>query len=239
MKNYKSYGKKAIQAYPAVSKRVSVYGPAVKQLASDVMYLKGLINTEPMTFTFQSANNYDYTGTVLSCCDLVQGDQAGNRTGNRVLPRYFSLKLHINQGINAAYVNHCTHRIIIFRWWGEAAHGGVIVPAEILQTTGSQFAPVSHLNVQATGPKGDRTRCIEVLRNDEFTLDQVSGTCKDIAYNITMNSGGKKYKEHIEFPGNTTTQPSSGGIFVLLINDNATAGQQSYVLESRLTFYDN
>jgi len=232
--------KYAVKRYPAFRKRYKVYMPAGKQLYKDVMYLKGLINSEPMGYVKQDANNFDYNGTVISCCDVPLGDNDGYRTGNRVLPRYFSIHMHINQSVTAGSATHCTHRLIIFRYWGEATSGASpsVTAGEVLTTTGSGYAPLSHLNQHNVGARGDRQRRIEVLRNEQFTLDQVSNTCKDITYNIKMN-GKKKVKEHIEWYSGSTTQPISGGIYVLLINDNATGTQQSYTLESRLVFYDN
>lgn len=243
MVNYSRAVRQVAKRYPAVRRRYKVYAPAVKQLASDVMYLKGLINSEPMFHTFSSANNFDYNGTLLSLSDIPNGDLAYQRTGNRVLPRFVTVHMHINQGINAAYATHVTHRVILCRLWSESSSSApTAVPSDVLNSTqiGTQFAPLAFLTPNNTGPRGDRNRRIEVLHSECFTLDQVGDTSRTITWNVEVNKGNQK-KEHIEFFDNTTAQPISGGFYLLVINDQAVANatQQSYTVMSKITFYDN
>jgi len=222
------------------TKRYGVYAPAVKQLASDVMYLKGVINSEPHLHITQSSGNFDYSGTVISCCDIPLGDTDVSRTGNRVLPRYFSLHMQIRQDVTTT-TKHATHRVIVFRYWGEVTSSASpnVTANEVLSTTGNTFAPLSHLNQRNVGPKGDRQRRIEILRNEQFSLDQVGVTFKDIVYNIEMNGKSKAQKEHMEWYGTATAQPISGGIYVLVINDNNVSTDQTYKFEAKITYYDN
>lgn len=234
------YGRMAAKRYPAVRKRYNVYAPAVKQLASDVMYLKGLVNAEPKSHVVNTSGNHDYNGTVYSLCGIAQGDGSNNRDGNRILPRYLSLYIHVNQIAATAGHSRTTHRMIIFRYWGENPNATPSVTAtDVLSVTGTQYSPVSHLNDKITGPRGDRTRRIEILRNEFFTLDTVSNTSKDFQYNIEMNGKSKNNKEHIEFRSSVFEDPISGGVYILYTNDNATATDQGIWIGSRLTFYDN
>lgn len=236
--------KYAVKKYPAVRRRYKVYYPAIRQLGKDVMYLKGLINSEPKFHPVTSSNNFNYAGTVLSLCDIPQGDDGASRDGNRVLPRYFSVNVHINKAIDSGYAggtttNHTTVRMIIFRWWGEAvgAAGTSPTPAEILGTVSDQYAPLRHLSSKITGSKGDRCRRIEVHRNEMFTLDQISKTSMDFSFNIKLN-GGKKPKEHMEYNSSATAPPTDGGFFILFISD-VLGTDVSYYLESKVVFYDN
>lgn len=238
------YAKTAMRKYPAIRKRARVYVPAVRQLASDVMYLKGLINSEPKYHLVATSNNFNYAGTVVSLCDIPEGDGEANRDGNRVLPRYFTVNVHINKAIDAGYLggtttNHTTVRMIIFRWWGEAVGGAGATPtaSEILGIVSDQYAPLRHLSSKITGSKGDRSRRIEVHRNELFTLDQRSITSKDFSYNITLN-GGNKPKEHMEFGTSATNPPTDGGFFILFISD-VLGTDVSYYLSSKVVFYDN
>lgn len=239
MRNYKKFAKRN---YPAVVKRVNVYAPAVKQLANDVLYLKGLINSEPKSFNLTSSNNINYNGVVVSLCDIPQGDLASTRDGNRILPRYLNLKFHINRAVSGATATHTTMRFIIFRWWGESpnALGVAPTPSDILHSTlvGTQYAPLAQLNGEITGAKGDRARRIEVHRNGQITLDSVSKTSMDEEFNITLN-GGNAPKEHMEYQSATTAPPTSGGFYILFINDNAVSTDSAYYLSSRITYYDN
>lgn len=234
---YTRYAKKA---YPGIKRRANVYVPAVRQLASDVMYLKGLINSEPKLHGVNASNNFDLNGLIISLCDVPTGDTGINRDGNRILPRYLNIKFHVNRNLSTPTNAHTTVRYIIFRWWGESPNAAGIapVPGDVLSIVGSPYAPMSQLNSSVTGSKGDRNRRIEVHRSGMFTLDSVSKTSFDEEFNITLN-GGNKPKEHIEFYDSTTNPPTSGGFFIMFINDNLTSVDAAFYLTSRLTFYDN
>lgn len=234
------YAKYAAQKYPAVRKRARVYVPAVRQLASDVMYLKGLINSEPHSHYVNSSGNFDWNGTIVSLCNIPQGDASYNRTGDRILPKYMSINCHINK--DTAGNMHTTVKYVIFRWWGESpnAVGVAPVPADILALgVGTAYAPLSYLQSSITGQKGDRNRRIEVHRTGSVTFDKVSRTCQDIKEVIKLNGKQSKIKEHIEFYDGTTNPPVSGGFFILFIQDTVTAADVSYTMSSHLTFYDN
>jgi len=235
----KKYTKAAYSKYPAVRRRAKVYVPAMRQLASDIMYVKSLINSEPKYHIVRSQFNYAWDGTVVSLSDIPQGDGSTNRDGDRVLPRYLSFRAHINTDV--AGLMHKTVRIIIFRWWGESPNVAGVAPvaSDIVDSTLSVYAPLSHLDPTITGPKGDRQRRIEVHLSKQFTFDNVGTTFVDFVENIEINGKNSSNKEHMEFYDNTTNPPTSGGFFVMCISDNATATNQNITLESKLTYYDN
>lgn len=205
------------------------------QLARDVMYLKTLINSEPHNWYTNQANNFNYNGIVVSLCNVTQGDAEVDRTGNRILPRYMNVKWQVTSGT----VNNMV-RVILFRYWGEAtsAAPGVTV-AEVLRTTalGTVQAPLAHLNEDNTGPKGDRARRIEVHRNELINLDEVERRCYVCDWDVEVNGMYVNKKEHIEYRSGATEEPISGGFYMLFIGASAT--NDSYQLESKLTFYDN
>lgn len=236
------YGKMAIKKYPAARKRYRVYAPAVKQLASDVMYLKGLINSEPKFHVTQSGNNVDWNGAVVSLCDIPTGDTSTNRDGDRILPRYFSINMHCGRASGATSA-HLTARVIIFRSWIEnpSTIAPVVTPSEVLTgaSLGTLYAPITHLNANMTGSRGDRNRRIEVLRNELIQFTANDNPSQTLHYNIEMNGKNKQKKEHIEYNTAGTIQPTSGGLFILFVTDNVTSGEFYYQLESKLTFYDN
>lgn len=223
---------KKYYARPAPS-RWSVYGGAGKQLVKDVMYLKTLINSEPHNHYVSSANNFSYNGIIVSLSDVVQGDTSNHRSGNRVLPRWANVRWWVNAGTAGQFV-----RVILFRYWGESTSAAPSVTvAEVLKTVGNQFAPLSHLNDDNTGPKGDRARRIEVLRSELFTIDSVERNTMCGSWDVEMNGMGVSKKEHMEWRSSTTEDPTSGGVYALFITNTAT--NASYALESKLTFYDN
>jgi len=129
-------------------------------------------------------------------------------------------------------------RVMLFRYWGESpATAPNVTVAEIMQNSGTQFAPLSHLNTDITGQKGDRNRRIEVLRNEVVNLDQVERRSYTCEWDVQMNGMGTEPKEHIEYRSATTEEPLSGGIYILFIGKSAT--NDAFTMVSKLTFYDN
>lgn len=214
--------------------RWSVYGSAGRQLARDVMYLKTLINSEPHNHYVQSANNYNYTGIIVSLSDVPVGDASTERTGNRLLPRY----LNVNWRVTWSGATTMA-RVILFRYWGEATDDAapVVTVDAVLRSSGTQYAPLTHLNDDNTGPRGDRDRRIEVLRNVLFDLDGVKQISEVCNWDVEVNGMNARKKEHIDYTNASTLQPISGGFYMLFIQNVVTNG--SYVLESKMTFYDN
>lgn len=213
--------------------RWDVYYGAGRQLAKDVMYLKTLINSEPHNWYQQSANNFNWNGIVVSLCDVPTGDSAADRTGNRVLPRYMNVNWRLSYAATSS-----TFRVILFRYWGEAtsAAPGVTVN-EVLRSSGTQFAPLTHLNEDNTGQKGDRNRRIEVLRSALINLDGVEKVSEVGTWDVEMNGMNVSKKEHMEWRSDVTEEPISGGVYMLFIGN--VVGNGGYQLESKLVFYDN
>jgi len=115
----------------------------------------------------------------------------------------------------------------------DPAVGNVIV------TTGSAQAPLSHLNDDITGSRGDRQRRIEVLRSEMFTLDPVGKTSMDYSYNIEMNGPTVQRKQHMKFASSSTATAISGGLYFLIVSDSATAAEIAWTINSKVVFYDN
>ena len=181
MVNYKRKATSAVSRYKPVAKRARVYYPAVRQLASDVMYVKSLINSEPKNHIVQSQANFTFAGAVVSLSSVPQGSDSFSRDGDRILPRYLSFRCHVN-GDNAGAM-HKTIRVVIFRWWGESANATGVSPSsqDILGSVSTPYAPLSHLNTEITGPRGDRQRRIEVHYSKQFTFDNVGTTFMDVS----------------------------------------------------------
>jgi len=229
---YKRKYKGTYPRRPAPS-RWNTYMGAGKQLASDVMYLKTLINSEPFYHFVPTSNNYNYNGNVISLCNIPSGDTGFSRTGNRILPRFLNIKWQVT----SATADNMA-RVMVFRYWGETPNSTPSVTAnEIIQNTGTQFAPLAHLNTDITGQKGDRNRRIEVLRNELVSLDFIERRSYVCEWDIQMNGMGVEPKEHIEFRNSDTAEPLSGGVYILFVGGFAT--NDAFKLDSKLTFYDN
>lgn len=224
-----------------ISKRAQVYGPAAAQLAKDVGYLMTLVNSEPLNNNVQVSGNYDFNGVIIPLSDIAQGDGQNARTGNRILPRYLSVKLGLTKTIAGSRL-YTFSRVIFFRSWIEnAATLGTLTPNEVLATVGTQFAPFSTLLESIMGPKGDRSRRIEVLRSELVYHDRTGKPGEVIEYNIEMNGQGVQNKSHIEYQTGSNV-PASGGIYCLFISDVDPAAfptEDAYYLQTRLTYHDN
>lgn len=229
--------------YNPLKKRVKVYGGAAVQLYKDVRYIKGLINSEPHNFTVDSANNFSSAGAIVSLCNIPQGDSVNTRTGNRILPRYLSLHVHMGGATALMAATSGTKvlmRMMLVRSWVDnATAAGNLTVAEVLQTTLSQFAPFSPLNDGIVGSKRDRNRRIEVLRSEIVAVDNTGSTqfSHVFNYNITMNGGNTK--EHIDYVSGSTGEPNSGGIYIIFIQDSLTSTYAQYTFTSKLNYYDN
>lgn len=219
--------------------RVQIYGRAGKQLYKDVMYLKTLINSEPHYHLLSTSGNIDNAGVVISLNDIPSGDSDINRTGTSVLPRWQSVNMHVNKKLTpVGTVDHETIRVILFRFWGEQASSApAVITSEILE---SATNPLSFLDDNITGSKGDRERRIEVVKSKLFTLDSVASTSRTFKYNIAINGPNKQVKEHLKFRSTVTENPVSGGFYLLFLSDNGTgANKSSYTVNAKVNFYDN
>lgn len=241
MARYTRYARKALRYskyIKPVASRARVYGPAALQLAKDVAYLGSLVNSELHYYTLSTSNNMDTATAPFSLDAIAQGDTSVTRTGNSILPRYLSLRLHINKKIDPTSVAHETFRVMLFRWWGSSANAyGTCTQSDVLSSTGN---PQSFLDQDITGKYDDFSRRIQVLRNEIFTLDNVSCTFKDFEWNIEINGSNTKKKKHSSYVDGTANNPSSGGFWILIMSDNASGIMKSaYYIDSKLSFYDN
>lgn len=225
-------------------------GVSIPRIVSDVKYLKGLINSEPQPWVTTNSNNVDWAGVLVSLSSVTQGDQEGQRTGDRILPRYLNLKGYAT-GAPPAIQNSVTYKVMLVRLWTEStssppsASVNDVLSANEISTA---FAPIGFLQQSNVGPRGDRQRRVEVLRSEVMTIcnnydtTAVAGGSSARCqwdWNVEVNGGEKK--EHIEFIDNNTAQPISGGFYFLIINDipAASANKPAFYIASKMTFYDN
>ncbi len=212
-------------------------GPKFARVNADIKYLKTVVNAEVHHHTVASANNFNSTGIVESLSKVVQGNGDVNRTGNSILPRFQSINVHVNKFIDVNAPEHETIRVIVFRYWGESTGDNpIVIINEILDSPD----PLSYLNDDNVGSRGDRERRIEVHKSKLFTLDKVASTSRTWKWNIQINGPNKKVKDHMKFNNNTTQDPLSGGFYILFISDNASAMNESaFGYNAKLNFYDN
>lgn len=232
--NYKKTAKKI-----AGNKRWKTYGKASGQLFHDVMYLKSVINSELHNIITFSSGNVDDNGKMISLANVPQDDSVNGRTGTSLLPRYLS----INATFEAGQADYSTFRLMIFRYWGESTDTAPSVQiTDILSTS----QPLSFLNDNNIGSRGDRERRIEVHKSKIVSLqnqDKGSNTTRVYKFNIEVNGPRKETKDHIKYRSGSTEQPVSGGFYILILSDTDSSDETSkkikYTINSKLNFYDN
>lgn len=213
--------------------RWTTYGNAGRQLARDVMYLKTLINSEPHHHYLGYSDNFNWNGLVVPLSIVPQGDTNASRTGDRILPRYLNVRWQV---ISATGNN--VIRVMLFRYWGETPSGAPAVQAnDIMRLLGAERAPLSHLNDDITGQKGDRNRRIEVLRNELLNVDLVDRRAVTGDWDVEVNGMRSGKKEHVEYRSSALEEPVSGGFYLLFVGHSETGDVVN--LESKMTFYDN
>lgn len=226
------------------------YGVSIPKIVRDVKYLKGLINSEPQPFVTTNSNNVDWAGIIVSLSSVPQGDQEGQRTGDRILPRYLNLKGYASCA-TPAILNCVTYKVMLVRLWTESTSAppnavvSDVLSANEISTT---FAPIGFLQQNNVGPRGDRQRRIEVLRSEILTCCNnfdstgvAGGPSGRIQWDWNVEVNGGERKEHIEYIDNNTAQPISGGFYFVIINDvpAASANKPAFYIASKMTFYDN
>lgn len=231
--------------YQRVGKRVmgkqrfNNYKRGGKQLYKDVMYLKTLINSEPHTFTVAGSDNFTSTGAVHSLNRVPAGDGDHARTGTSMLPRYQQVNICIKKPAtnDAGTITHECCRLILFRYWGESSSAAPsVAPSEILDS----LSPLSFLNDDNTGSKGDRERRIEILKSKVFNLNTNNKSQQNYKFNIQVNGPNQQEKQHIKYRASTTEDPISGGFYLLLISDNSSGTLLSALdYNAKLVYYDN
>lgn len=215
--------------------RVSYRNPAIGKLSADVKYLKTVVNAEMNYFIFATTNNIDSVGRIDSLNNIPVGDDHNNRTGTSILPRFQSVNLHVNKSLTGPA--HETIRVILFRYWGEeTSQAPNVTIGDVLQST----SPLSYLNDDNAGKKGDRERRIEIHKSKLFTLDNVATTSRTWKWNVQVNGPNKNIKDHMKYRANVLEGPISGGFYLLQISDNATgANKAAFGVNCKLNYYDN
>lgn len=227
------------------SQRNQYYSNAGIQLVKDVAYLASLVNSEPKYLTTVMNNNFNWSGLMYDLSTIVQGGGTNNRDGNSVLPRYLNLKFRIKKAVDlpvVSTIDSVTYRLVIFRYWGSNANNPAApIPGDVLTNINDQNAPMSFLDDDITGSKGDRQRRIEVLKSEMVTLD-INNNARDYDLNFQMNGPAVQNKQHLKFLSAATQTPISGGIYLLVISNTDGAIHPNEIAINglaKLVYYDN
>lgn len=198
-------------------KKYSVGEMAQKALAG-VWKLKGLVNSELYRKDFSYTGTIPDSGGVTHISAIAQGDGDGARTGNSIFVRSINWKGQVFRSTlgNAAQ----TVRVIVFMDTQQVTDSAPGV-TDVLQSA----TVYSHLNVNALGR-------FKILTNRLFCLSSTGDLVKPFQINLPM-------RHHVRYNGSASTDIQRGGLYVLVISDQATTNYPSLQSEIRVSYHDN
>lgn len=183
-------------------------------------YLKGMINTEKKHFdTDINAQTPTSSGTLLSICDIAQGDNIQERLGNSILCKSALVRLTttINATATATFV-----RVLVIRDKQQIADTDPALN-KVLDGSHGTYITAPH-NTDYVGR-------FETLYDRVHKVDDNSHIIKYTSIYCPIN-------KHIRFNGAASTDVQKNGLYLLLISSEAT---NAPTLDgfARISFYDN
>lgn len=196
----------------------------IAQVAKDVWYLKGLINSEKKYYdNAQLSNTISYNGLVYNLCAMAQGDGTQQRTGNSIFARSLSVRLTAIQR-GASTSNNMKVMIVLDK---NADVAAAPAASDILETTGSTNAPLSHLKFPEA-----RNR-FKILKVKQIVLNSTNRTQQ--CCNIYL-----KMRHHIKFTGTTAASLGKGQLYLVVISDTVAGTDDPAIrYQSRVMYHDN
>lgn len=201
--------------------RWKIYGRAGAQLASDVMKLKGLINTEFKTLDTYATSNPTTGGTFLLLNGITRGTDYNNRDGRSIRIKSYASNMRF---IANASASHTTVRVIVFV--DKQPNAG-------LPSTGSL------LDNSFGAPLTEQFRALDYRRRYTVLQD----------YRVTINpdypeKSVRKYRKldmktiFDNTDSGTISDITTNSLYMLIVSDEAV-NTPTVIVNSRLRFIDN
>lgn len=178
-------------------------------------YLKGIINSEMYHMVNASAASVDTTGTVVSLCNIAQGDDISGRTGDSIFVKYLQSRFIVTKHASATFTSVSIFFVIDNQQVADTAP----TITDVLQSAD----PLSGLNLSK------HKRC-RVLARYNFMLD-----ANDVSKEFKLN---KALKHHVFFNGTASTDIQKGGIYMMAISNEAS-NTPTIIYNDRISYYDN
>lgn len=211
-RNYKK--KRYVRRVPA--NRQPTTWQAVSKLASDIWYLKGLVNSELYKFDTAISTTVVNTGSVQNLCQIATGDTEVTRTGNSIFVRSVYVILNTSMSQSA---NNTLFRIALVQ---DKQQIGDTAPAITDVYEGA--TPQSALYKATVGR-------FKILWT------------RTVPFSITGNQTAmiKKFfkcRIHVRYNANTTADLQKNGLYLMMSSDEATNGV-AVAGTARLSYHDN
>lgn len=191
-----------------------------KKAARGVWYLKGLVNSEKFKHDIQASSNPAYSGTLSSLVAINQGDGDGQRTGNSIFVRSVSMKGSVEWNSTQSVPQRLRMMLVIDK---QQVGDTIPSPSDVLDTTGTSFAPYSMLNDTTVGR-------FTILKSRMYNVSSEKPVV-DFNWNINL-------RHHVRYNGTTSSDIQKGGLYLLLISDAATNGPTVFRF-IRVSYHDN
>lgn len=196
-------------------------------LQKQVNILRKDMNKLPERKQFVQPHNTGGVGTggyIYPMTAIVQGDTESNRTGLEITPKRFDMYLQCN----AEASNSNEHRLIVFRWFDDAAPG---VDDILYSTTTGIFNGYEKINVPIRWV--DKPK-FQILADQRFsTLDETDTEHMNFSFKKMFKKNAK-----ITYEGSTGESDIRGALYYLVVNDSAVVPHPTYQGYSRLQFTD-
>lgn len=182
---------------------------------SGVKYLKGLVNSEVFKHNVTIAAGTSSTGSVTHLSGIAIGDGDSTRTGNSIFTKYLSFRANVavNPSATATIL-----RMVIFQDKQQVGDGTPAV-SDVLETS----SVVSSLNQNSVGR-------FKIIRDINIALNDT-----------VINKYIKRYikiKTHIRYNGTAGSDIQRGGLYCLLISNEAT-NAPGIDMDMVLGYHDN
>lgn len=186
-----------------------------RKALSGVRYIRGLVNSE--MFKYDSGMQNVTGHTIIPLAPLATGNDDASRTGNSVLVRALNLKVACYQNPTA---QDTLFRVMIFI---DTQQIGDTAPTigDVLDTA----HPMQVLNSNTAGR-------FKIIKSAVFHTSKAAETLKQI--NVY-----KKMYHHIRYNGAASTDIQKGGIYLMLLSDQASGTLPTFFYNWRLSYRDN
>ncbi len=200
--------------------KASPYDVAVTAMKG-VDYLKGLINSEVcLCDTIGTLSPLYSVGTVTYLTAIAQADGPNHRTGNSIYVR--SIDLNMTHILNASAADTLIKYWVVIDTQQNADNAPAL--ADLIQTTGTPNAPLSHLNSATVGR-------FKILTSRTVALDDSKGIQVSTKEHINL-------RHHVRFNGANSTDIQRGGIFLITVSNQDTNAPNIYY-NARIRYHDN
>lgn len=220
-RNYKYRPRRRFARKPSTpwyNKKYSVAQMAGAALKG-VNYIKGLVNSEMHKHDLTSSGTVDNNGTLVNLNAIATGDTDSTRTGNSIYVRHVNASgsLEINSSATASQVRCML--IVDKQQIGDTSPS----VTDVLETTGSAFAPFSKLNSETVGR-------FSILWSRVYNLNtqrpSVVWSCR------------KTMRHHVRYNGSASTDIQRGCLYLLFISSESV-NNPTCRRNIRVSYHDN